>query len=394
MCKSIGLELALCCDFILGSDDKSTIFGFCDSKLGSIPASGGCFHLSRKIGLIQSIKMIILGRYYNSEESKKKGLIHSIIPFNSDFFQNVRIFSLTSHKQKELLKGNCEYLLEDNVIGRLILEKKMKNLIDSFVKGKFQIPYTLLDVMMFCYTNDFIKSSEYTMNSFIETILSKETKNLLMLRIMLNQTQKINNICSPKFVKKIDRVSVIGAGELGSEVALLSGLKGFKTYLKDSDEKLINESMSNIQLELENLKSEKKLSNEEIKKILSNISTELSFDNLKDTQVVIECGPELIENKTEILQKVQEKLPNCIYAICTYNYPIGLISSSWKNKENIVGLSFFKPFLKMHFVELVKTSWTSTSTIGTMYQLLLSMGKIPIIVKDSPGFLTPRLVKI
>eukprot|EP01080_Neovahlkampfia_damariscottae_P005690 gene5690-9511_t len=395
-CKSIGLELSLCCDFILSTNDKTTIFGFPEVKFGLIPCSGGCYFLSRKIGLIPAIKMIILGKYLNIKEAKERNLIHSIIPEKSNFFQNTRIFSLSSHQKKLLLKGNVEYLLEDNAIGRLILEKKMKNLVDSFVKGKYEIPYVLLELMFFCYTNNFLKSSEYTMNLFIERCLSEEAKNFIIIRLMLNQTQKISNICHPKFVKKIERVSVIGSDELSQEVALLSSLKGFKVFMKDEDEKSLSQAIGNIKFELDDLKNEKKLTNEEYKKISSNLSSSTKFSQNKEAlEVIIECGsPESIEIKKEILEAAQKKFPNSIYAICTYNYPINLITTNLKNKENIVGLSFFKPFMKMPFVELVKTNWTSTSTIGTMYQLLLDLGKIPIIVKDSPGFLTPRLFAI
>lgn len=102
-----------------------------------------------------------------------------------------------------------------------------------------------------------------------------------------------------------------------------------------------------------------------------------------------------IEEKKRIIVDLQIQSPSTIYVSCSEHVLVSPLSLSAKNRDNMAGMTFFHPFNKlMPLVEIVRTRWTSDETIRSIYKWLVTIGKVPIVVKDTPGFLTTRLFAV
>jgi len=195
-------------------------------------------------------------------------------------------------------------------------------------------------------------------------------------------------------VGKIKNVGIIGAGLMGSGIALIFASKGYKVNLFDSQEKALPQAIANIQTNL-GLMAENGIGcKNEIDSIVSNIHTTLAMEEaVLDTQFIIECVSENLELKQQIFRKLDAITPeDVILATNTSVISITEISQLVLNKERIVGTHFWNPPFLIPLVEVIRADHTSDEVMNTTFNLMKLVGKHPIRVnKDVPGFVANRL---
>ena len=192
---------------------------------------------------------------------------------------------------------------------------------------------------------------------------------------------------------KIQTVGIIGAGTMGQGIAQICASSGFNVLLYDVNPGLLKKGTSNIYASLQISVDKNKLTATQKQESLSRIKSCLSLDQIK-ADLVIEAVVENLEVKREIFKGLENiNSADCILATNTSSIPVTQIASSLKNPLRFAGLHFFNPAHIMKLVEVISGVTTSVETIEQLKKFSEKLGKVPVMVKDSPGFVVNRVAR-
>ncbi|MFH0727095.1 MAG: 3-hydroxyacyl-CoA dehydrogenase family protein [Pseudomonadota bacterium] len=193
----------------------------------------------------------------------------------------------------------------------------------------------------------------------------------------------------------VKKVAVIGSGVMGQGIAQTAAFSGFMVSLYDIDESMLGKALSNIKGNIEkHFVAKSKISKEESDAIIGRIytSTELK-STVCEADFVIEAVPENLELKKKTFAALDEICPeHTILASNTSALPVTAIAGATRRTDKCIGMHFFNPVPVMKLVEVVMPVGVSEATVNTALDVCKHMGKVPIKVRDVPGFLVNRLL--
>jgi 3-hydroxybutyryl-CoA dehydrogenase len=188
-------------------------------------------------------------------------------------------------------------------------------------------------------------------------------------------------------------VGIVGAGTMGSGIAEVFAQSGYDVVIVDTTDEFLDRGLSRITSDLDKLVSRERLSNENRDAVLSRIEGSTDFERLADCDLVIEAVPENRELKTSVFKQLAEIVdPETILASNTSSFSITELAQHATNPERVVGMHFFNPVPKLDLVEVVPGRSTSDDTVAFTVATAMQVGKTPIVVGDSPGFVANRLM--
>ena len=192
---------------------------------------------------------------------------------------------------------------------------------------------------------------------------------------------------------KINSIAVLGAGTMGQGIAQVCAMAGYQTFLYDIDLSLSQKAIDSIGVNFDNSILKRKSTEEEKQKALSRLAISKELSDLK-VDLIIEAVVEKLDVKQKLFAEL-EKLNkgNCILATNTSSISITQIASGLKNPGKCVGLHFFNPAALMKLVEVIGGVKTNHSVISDMKAFVLSLNKIAVEAKDSPGFIVNRVAR-
>jgi 3-hydroxybutyryl-CoA dehydrogenase len=191
----------------------------------------------------------------------------------------------------------------------------------------------------------------------------------------------------------VKKIGVIGAGQMGHGIALVSAKAGFSVILRDIKDEYVQKGIGKIERFLDKSIEKGKMKPEDKKKIMNNISGTTKLADLKDCDLVIEAIFENIKVKKELfkeLDKICKK--DCFFASNTSTIPITDLASATSRPEMFIGMHFMNPVPIMKLVEVIRGLRTDDKTAKLVHELSEKMGKIPVEVNDGPGFVSNRLL--
>ena len=191
---------------------------------------------------------------------------------------------------------------------------------------------------------------------------------------------------------EIKKIMVIGAGFMGSGIAQVSAAAGYTVFMQDIKDEFVKKGMAIIEKNLSGNVAKGKLSEQDKKAILGRITPTLDLSPAKECDLVIEVIIESKQAKMELFRKLEEMCPpGVIFASNTSSIPITDLAASTKRPDKFAGMHFFSPVPIMRLVEVIKGLKTSQETAEVIFKLAEKLGKVPVYVKDGPGFLVNRV---
>ncbi|HOJ39790.1 MAG TPA: 3-hydroxyacyl-CoA dehydrogenase NAD-binding domain-containing protein [bacterium] len=190
-----------------------------------------------------------------------------------------------------------------------------------------------------------------------------------------------------------ETVMVVGAGTMGTGIAQLLLENGFRVILVDNKSLAREKSLETIRKRLERKVEKKELKPEEVTTILTGIQTAAHLEEGADAVMVIEAIVESLSEKKKLFAALDRIFPGeTVLATNTSALSISEIAAATRQPERIIGLHFFNPAPVMKLVELVSTQKTSEETVARTKKLAEQLGKTPVLVRESPGFIVNRLL--
>lgn len=194
-------------------------------------------------------------------------------------------------------------------------------------------------------------------------------------------------------MSEIQKISVIGAGTMGSGIAHIFALGGYKVNLVDTDDELVIKSLSTIESNLQRQVSKNVITSDEAKTAVKNISINSNMESTSDSDLVVEAVFEKLDVKLKVFETLDKICnPETILASNTSSISITEIASATNRPENVIGMHFFNPVPLMKLVEIVRGTATSDNVFDIIRKVVEKLGKSPVEVNDSPGFISNRLL--
>jgi 3-hydroxybutyryl-CoA dehydrogenase len=191
----------------------------------------------------------------------------------------------------------------------------------------------------------------------------------------------------------VKKIGVIGAGQMGHGIALVSAQAGFLVIIQDVKNEFVENGLSRINKFLSKSVEKGKMTENEKLKVLANIQGTTDLRDLKDVDIVIEAIFENIEAKKEVFKKLDGICKKeTFFASNTSTIPITDLASATSRPERFIGMHFMNPVPLMKLVEVIRGLKTDDETATLVQNLSEKMGKIPIEVNDGPGFVSNRLL--
>ncbi|WP_017379494.1 3-hydroxybutyryl-CoA dehydrogenase [Paenisporosarcina sp. TG-14] len=191
----------------------------------------------------------------------------------------------------------------------------------------------------------------------------------------------------------IQKVLVIGAGQMGSGIAQVCAQAGFDVKLNDMKEEFFQRGLANITKNLSRNVEKGRMTEDEKTQVLSRITKSLDLNDASDVDLVIEAAVENMEIKQKIFKQLDEITPkHAILASNTSSLPITEIAASTKRPEQVIGMHFMNPVPVMKLVEIIRGLATTDEVYKSIEDMTKKVGKVPVEVNDFPGFVSNRIL--
>jgi 3-hydroxyacyl-CoA dehydrogenase / enoyl-CoA hydratase / 3-hydroxybutyryl-CoA epimerase len=366
-----GYEVALTCDYRVASDDPATRIGLPETTLGLLPAWGGCTRLPRLIGVEKAAEVILKGKLYSAREALQVGLVNEIAPRHQ----------LLDRARAKLRAG------KPKLERRVPATPGSLGPLESGGNPALERAYEIMNKTLSISPD---QSLRLELERIVELGKTESTQNLIRNFFLAEKYKKGTSQTPPE---KIVHAAVIGAGVMGSGIAQWLSSRGVTVILRDVAREQIDGGLANVEKIYGNAVKRGLMTEEKAKQGRARICGSTAPMELRDVQFVIEATSEKMEIKKEVFGELaMEAGPKTIIATNTSALPVSELADVTVSPEHVIGLHFFNPVSRMKLVEVVVAKQTSDETCDRSLAFVRQIGKIPVIVRDSPGFLVNRVL--
>jgi len=222
---------------------------------------------------------------------------------------------------------------------------------------------------------------------------SAAARNLINLFFQRERAVKLPEEMLAGSSERIERVAVIGAGAMGAGIAQLAAIRGCQLTVQEINDGALAAGLQKISALFDKAVANRVLTEEAAQQKVAAIRRTTSWEGLAEADLVVEAVLEDPELKRTVFRELEQRTRlSAILATNTSSLSVGRIQEGLKHPERVAGLHFFNPVHKMPLVEVVRAPATSDHTVATLAQWAVALGKTPVIVKDSPGFVVNRIL--
>ncbi|HLG42120.1 MAG TPA: 3-hydroxyacyl-CoA dehydrogenase [Planctomycetota bacterium] len=191
----------------------------------------------------------------------------------------------------------------------------------------------------------------------------------------------------------IYKAGVVGAGQMGAGIAQVISFAGIPVVLRDVSQAALDRGMGAIREIYEQRVRKGRMSAEEVESKLSLVTPSVKDDDLREVDIVVEAVFEDLRVKSDLFARLHQVCsPGCLFATNTSSLSISAMARASGRPDRVVGMHFFYPANVMKLVEVVPALQTSAETVDAVVSFAESLRKIPVKVKECPGFLVNRLL--
>jgi 3-hydroxyacyl-CoA dehydrogenase/alkylation response protein AidB-like acyl-CoA dehydrogenase/enoyl-CoA hydratase/carnithine racemase len=388
-CVGGGFEVSLACDWRVASTDRATRIGLPETQIGLIPAWGGSTRLPRLITLTKALDVILAGKTLAAKQALKCGMVDSLVP--SEY-----LLQTAMKKVQEGKPTRPRYTLKNNGVVAQAIAAYLRPKLNKKTHGHYPAVQKALEVVTQGIGRSVEESLRLEIEGIMELAQSSTTRNLIQLFLLQERAKKLSvdqSTDSSTDKTPVRHSAVIGAGVMGAGIAQWLSAKGLPVILRDIKPEFIAKGMSNIsKLYTQGVKRHA-LTPTEARAGMDRISPASVEVPLHNVDLVIEAAVEDMTLKKQVFRKLEAAASDrTILATNTSALSISELAASTAHPERIVGIHFFNPVHRMQLVEVVRAPATNPATVQRAIQFVQQIGKLPLLVNDSPGFLVNRIL--
>ncbi|WP_440876300.1 fatty acid oxidation complex subunit alpha FadB [Thalassotalea sp. PLHSN55] len=388
-----GFEMTLVCDYRVMAD--SAVVGLPEVKLGLIPGFGGTVRLPRLIGADNAVEWMSTGKSFKAPQALAVGAVDAVVAG-----ENLKAAAISMVKQA--IDGKLDWQakrqpkfepLKLSPTETIMTFNTCKGMIAAKAGKHYPAPMLM------------VKTVEAAASLGRDEAMAIENANFAKLAKTDAATAQIGLFMADQVIKgkakkagkaatkAVNKAAVLGAGIMGGGIAYQSAYKGTPIIMKDINDPALDLGLTTAAGILTKQVERGRMKPAKMAGVLNNITPSLSYDSVKDVDIVVEAVVENPKVKGMVLAEVEGHVSDdAIVTSNTSTISIDLLAQSVKRPENFCGMHFFNPVHKMPLVEVIRGKDTSEETVATVVAYAAKMGKSPIVVNDCPGFYVNRVL--
>ena len=378
-----GYEVALACDWRVASPDSVTKIGLPETKLGIIPAWGGSTRLPRLIGVPAALDLILAGKTVSAQHALKLGMIDEVASRETLIRAAVQLAARGKHPR------SFTHSTPVNAAVSAVVAHKARADVQRRTRGNYPAVDAALEVILRGSGEDEAASLARERAAVAELAPHDSARNLLRVFFLQEQARK----STAQVGAKIERVAVIGAGVMGASIAQWLSTRGLRVLLRDVEPARVAAGMAGIAKLFADGVRARALTEHQARTAMDRITPSAEEVSLHGADLVIEAAVEKMAVKKAIFLRLDEMTRgDTILATNTSALSITELAAATRHPERVVGIHFFNPVHKMQLVEVVTGECTAPEIAQRAVQFVQRIGKLPVVVRDRPGFLVNRIL--
>jgi len=390
-----GFELALACHYRVASDDAKTRLGLPEIKIGLFPGAGGTQRVARMLQPADALQFLLKGDQLKVDRAKAMKLVDAVVP-EADLIKTAKDWAKANGKAKApwdtegfRLPGGPVYSKAGMMTFPAANAIYRRETYDNYPAARaiLQVVYEGLQLS--------IDTALRVESRWFAKIL-RSPEAAAMIRTLFVSMQDLNKGARrpanepPTSLKKI---GVVGAGFMGAGIAQVSAAAGLQVALIDRDQEAADKGKAGLHKALSDRVMKGRMKGAERDELLARITPGADYGMLKDCDLVIEAVFEDRKVKSDVIAKVQAVIGDkTIFASNTSTLPITSLASEFKDPARFIGIHFFSPVDRMMLVEIILGKQTGDKALAIALDYVRAIRKTPIVVNDSRGFYTSRVV--
>ena len=381
-----GLEVALSCHY--RSAVPGAKLGLPEVKLGLLPGAGGTQRLPRLIGATAALDLIISGNPVDARRAASLGLVDRVVEGDD---------------LREAALAWCRELVEEGAGRRVTSELPVETVPGGTLaencetlarRARGQIaPQKITDCVEASITRPFSEGMRIEREKFIECMQSPQSAALRHMFFAEREAAKVRGLSRDIPLRGVEKVGVIGAGTMGSGIAMNFANAGMQVTLLEVDDGALEKGLAIIDRNYQGSVRRAKLSEEQALECRARISGTTSYESLADVDLVIEAVFENLELKQEIFAKLDAVCrQGAILATNTSYQDVDRIAAATARPQDVIGLHFFSPAHIMKLLEVVRASMTADDVLATCMAIAKQIRKTPVVSGVCYGFIGNRML--
>jgi 3-hydroxyacyl-CoA dehydrogenase/enoyl-CoA hydratase/3-hydroxybutyryl-CoA epimerase len=390
-----GFELALACHYRVAADDPKTRLGLPEIKIGLFPGAGGTQRIARMLQPADALQFLLKGDQLKVDRAKAMKVVDAVVP-EVDLIKTAKDWIKAGGKAKApwdtegfRLPGGPVYSKAGMMTFPAANAIYRRETYDNYPAARaiLQVVYEGLQL-------PFDTALRVESRWFAKILRSPEAA--AMIRSLFVSMQDLNKGARrpanepPTSLKKI---GVVGAGFMGAGIAQVTAAAGLQVTLIDRDQETADKGKAGIHKALSDRVMKGRMKGGERDELLARITPTADYSALKDCDLVIEAVYEDRKVKSDVIAKIQAVIGDkATFASNTSTLPITSLASEFRDPARFVGIHFFSPVDRMMLVEIIMGKNTGDRALAAALDYVRAIRKTPIVVNDSRGFYTSRVV--
>lgn len=384
-CLGAGLELAMGCHYRVV--EKNALLGLPETKIGLIPGAGGTQRLPRLVGLEKSLSMMLTGDMVTGSSLQSTLLVDEITDGNvvdrAVALCQSMVASGAQIRRTCDLPGGSE--LEFAALAAAFKARPSKH--------RLPAPLACIDAVEWSVTTAFDLALAKERALFLQMMETAESRGLRHAFTAEKKSAKIADQTVPVPLRSIHRVGVIGAGTMGSGIAMCFANAGIPVAILETNQQALDRCLATIQKTYDKSAQTGKLTTAQAAQRTALISGTLDYGMLRDADLVVEAVFESLEVKRAVFQQLQAVLkPEAILATNTSALDINTIAGFTERPQDVIGMHFFSPAHVMRLLEVIRADATAPEVLATVMALAKKLGKVAVLAGVCDGFIGNRIL--
>jgi 3-hydroxyacyl-CoA dehydrogenase/enoyl-CoA hydratase/3-hydroxybutyryl-CoA epimerase len=394
-----GLELALATHHRIAVDDDKIVFGFPEVQLGLLPGAGGVVRTVRMIGIVNALMSLLMqGQRVRPSKAVEIGIVDELVASRDDLVPAAKKWIEANPEAQQPWDADKKYKIPGGTPSTPALAMNLPafpaNLRKQIKGANYPAPHHIMAAAVEGAQVDFDSAIEIEGRYFVDLATGQVSKNMIQAFFF-----DLQAVSGPRGrgedveTFRASKVVVLGAGMMGAAIAYVCAKAGIEVVLKDVSQEAADRGKNYSQRLVEKGISRGKTTQEKGDALLSRITATTDPAAAAGADLVIEAVFEDPAIKKQVFGEIEPHLaPDALLGSNTSTLPITGLAQNVSRPADFIGLHFFSPVDKMPLLEIIKGEQTSDETLWRALDVAKQIKKTPIVVNDSRGFFTSRVI--
>ncbi len=387
VCMGGGLELALGCHFRVAAPGATIALP--EVKLGLLPGAGGTQRLPRLIGVEAALNMIVSGTSMRAEQFEGTALFDELV--TGDLLEAALAFAARAVAQRRPLRRARDIPIDYPNAEAYF--RFARNTVGAKTTN-FPAPRKCIDAIAAAVALPFEEGLRVERELFQQLLHSPESRALRHAFFGERAAAKIADVPAGTPTRDVASVAVVGAGTMGGGIAMNFLNVGLPVTILEATQAALDKGVGNIRKNYESAVQRRRLTSEQLEQRMRLLTPTLSYDAIKDADLVIEAVFEDMDVKQRVFAQLDAVMkPGAILATNTSTLDVNRIAAGTSRPQDVVGMHFFSPANVMKLLEVVRAGATGNDVLATVMQVAKKIGKTAVVSGVCDGFIGNRMLE-